>query len=165
MYFFFREIVGEIWKEKLRTFFVKSMKTVLTKFFSLLCCKTTYAHFTENSFSRETAKSPSWQTITDFTKKFNEIIPRAFHSVEKCYKTRSRFLRKNQHFFREINVFTKKVTKELISRFFFFFAWSRFILLFHTVHSILNFFRKIKVFWRKFCTELGSTILISRFFS
>ena len=120
MYFFFREIVGEIWKEKLRTFFVKSMKTVLTKFFSLLCCKTTYAHFTENSFSRETAKSPSWQTITDFTKKFNEIIPRAFHSVEKCYKTRSRFLRKNQHFFREINVFTKKVTKELISRFFFF---------------------------------------------
>ena len=38
------------------------------------------------------------------------------HSVEKCYKTRSRFLRINQHFFREINVFTKEVTKQLISR-------------------------------------------------
>ena len=36
-------------------------------------------------------------------------------SVEKFYKKRSRFLRENQHFFREINVFTK-VTKELISR-------------------------------------------------
>ena len=34
--------------------------------------------------------------------------------VSKCYKTRSQFLRKNQHFFREINVFTK----ELISRIF-----------------------------------------------
>ena len=38
------------------------------------------------------------------------------HSVEKSSKTRSRFLRKNQHFFRQINVFTKEVTKELISR-------------------------------------------------
>ena len=97
MYFFFREIVGEIWKEKLRTFFVKSMKTVLTKFFSLLCCKTTYAHFTENSFSRETAKSPSWQTITDFTKK----LMKSFYA-----------------------------------------------------HSILDFFCKIKVFSRKFWTEV-----------
>ena len=41
------------------------------------------------------------------------------HSVEKCCKTRSLLLRKNQHFFREIEVFTKEVTKELISRNFF----------------------------------------------
>ena len=39
-----------------------------------------------------------------------------YHSVEKCYKMRSWFLRKNQHFFRQINTFTKEVTKELISR-------------------------------------------------
>ena len=41
------------------------------------------------------------------------------HSMEKCYKKRSWFLRKNQHFFRQINVFTKEVTKELTSRKFF----------------------------------------------
>ena len=44
------------------------------------------------------------------------------HSVEKYYKTRSRFFQKNQHLFREINVFTKEVTKALISQFFFFFC-------------------------------------------
>ena len=38
------------------------------------------------------------------------------HSVEKYYKTHSRFLGKNQHFFRQITLFTKEVTKELISR-------------------------------------------------
>ena len=38
------------------------------------------------------------------------------HSVENYYKMRSRFLRKNQQFFRQINVFTKEVTKKLISR-------------------------------------------------
>ena len=39
-------------------------------------------------------------------------------SVEKYHKTRSRFLRKNQHFFRQTNVLNKQVqvTKELISR-------------------------------------------------
>ena len=31
-------------------------------------------------------------------------------------KTQSRFLRKNEHFFRQINVFTNEVAKELISR-------------------------------------------------
>ena len=31
-------------------------------------------------------------------------------------KKRSRFLRKNQHYFRQINVFAKEFTKELISR-------------------------------------------------
>ena len=36
--------------------------------------------------------------------------------MEKYNKTRSRFLEKNQHFFRQITVFTKEVTKELISR-------------------------------------------------
>ena len=45
---------------------------------------------------------------------FHCIFPH--HSVEKCYKTRSRFLRKNQHFFREINFFTIEVAKDLISR-------------------------------------------------
>ena len=35
------------------------------------------------------------------------------------YKVRSRFLGKNQHFFPQTNVFTKEVTKELISRIFF----------------------------------------------
>ena len=44
---------------------------------------------------------------------------RSAHSVEKSSKTRSRFLRKNQHFFRQINVFTKEITKEVISRNFF----------------------------------------------
>ena len=39
--------------------------------------------------------------------------------MEKYYKMRSRVLHKNQHFFRQINVFTKEVTKELISRIFF----------------------------------------------
>ena len=52
-------------------------------------------------------------------------------STEKCYKPRSRFLRKSQHIFRESNVFTKKVTKDLqISRNFF-----SVIAFFHTVHS------------------------------
>ena len=35
---------------------------------------------------------------------------------EKSSKIRSHFLRKNEHFSRQINVFTKEVTKELISR-------------------------------------------------
>ena len=32
------------------------------------------------------------------------------HSVEKYYKTRSLFFMVNEHFFRQINVFTKEVT-------------------------------------------------------
>ena len=39
-----------------------------------------------------------------------------YHSVEKSSKTRSLFLRKNHHFSRQIDDFTKEVTKELISR-------------------------------------------------
>ena len=35
---------------------------------------------------------------------------------EKSSKTRSPFLLENQHFFRQINVFNKEVTKELILR-------------------------------------------------
>ena len=35
----------------------------------------------------------------------------ACHSVEKSYKKRSRFLRKNQHFFRQINILLKKLIK------------------------------------------------------
>ena len=41
------------------------------------------------------------------------------NSVEKYYKKRSRFFRKNQHLYRQINVFTKEVSKVLISRNFF----------------------------------------------
>ena len=51
-------------------------------------------------------------------------------NVKKYSKT-SRFLRKKSTFFRQINVFTKEVTKELITRIFFW-AWLLFILLFHT---------------------------------
>ena len=47
------------------------------------------------------------------------LIHSLLHSVEKSSKTRSPFLRKNCHFFRQINAFTKEVTKELISRNFF----------------------------------------------
>ena len=36
----------------------------------------------------------------------------------ECYKTRSRFLRKNQHFFRQINVFTKEITRVDFTKFF-----------------------------------------------
>ena len=45
---------------------------------------------------------------------FNEFTVHS--SVTKLSKTRSLFLLKNQHFFRQINVFTKEVNKELISR-------------------------------------------------
>ena len=41
------------------------------------------------------------------------------HTVEKSSKTRSPLLRKKHNFFRQINIFTKEVTKELISRKFF----------------------------------------------
>ena len=47
---------------------------------------------------------------------FRQISVLLSHSVENYYKMRSRFLRKNWHFFRQINVFTEEVTKELISR-------------------------------------------------
>ena len=57
--------------------------------------------------------------ITFWALFFVKSIYATKHSVEKCYKPRSRFLRKNQHSFREINVHTKEVTKELISRNFF----------------------------------------------
>ena len=43
-------------------------------------------------------------------------IMHALCCVEKSSKIRSHFLRKNEHFSRQINVFTKEVTKELISR-------------------------------------------------
>ena len=36
--------------------------------------------------------------------------------MEKRYKKRSRFLRKNHQFFRQINFYTKEDTKELIPR-------------------------------------------------
>ena len=71
-------------------------------------------------------------------------------SLEKNYKTRSRFLRKNQHFFRQINVFTKEVTKELISRNNFW--WEREFLVFSKLwfpHCAIllyyYFFREIRI--------------------
>ena len=54
-----------------------------------------------------------------FFANFTENVPtisQSHSSVEKSSKTRSPFLRKNCHFFRQINVLTKEVTKELISR-------------------------------------------------
>ena len=62
------------------------------------------------------------------------------------YKTISWFLRINQHFSRQINVFAKEVTRELISRIFFS-AWLRFAVLFHTVTAKEN---TKKLIWRIF---------------
>ena len=42
---------------------------------------------------------------------FHENFVKSNHSVAKSSKTRSPFLRENQHFFRQINVFTKEVTR------------------------------------------------------
>ena len=53
------------------------------------------------------------------SRKIREMFSIMKAQCGKYYKTRSRFLGKNQHFFRQINVFTKEVTKELISRIFF----------------------------------------------
>ena len=50
---------------------------------------------------------------TCFVWKNEKVTP--FHTVEKYYKPRSRLERKNEYFFRQIKVFTKEVTKELIS--------------------------------------------------
>ena len=62
------------------------------------------------------------QNLLSFKKNFVKSIIacllalKVHTSVEKYRKTRLQFLRKNQHFFRQINVFTKEVTNELISR-------------------------------------------------
>ena len=66
------------------------------------------------------------------------------HIAEKCYKMRSRFLRKNQHFFRQINVFTK----ELISRKFlpFFLGYNS------AEHNLLYFQICITFTWFQFIT-------------
>ena len=66
----------------------------------------------------------SWNRVTGLvskliSRKIREIFLLNLHSVEKYYKMRSWFLRKNLHFFREIDVLSKEVTKELISRNFF----------------------------------------------
>ena len=49
---------------------------------------------------------------------FTKYLPKNVSvNVEKYHcLTQSQFLRRNHHFFRQINVFTKDVTKELISR-------------------------------------------------
>ena len=39
------------------------------------------------------------------------VLLKKLLSVQKYYKMRSRFLRKIQHFFREIDILTKEVTK------------------------------------------------------
>ena len=60
------------------------------------------------------------------------------HSVEKCSKMRSRFLRKNQQFFRQINVFTKKKLQK--SSFHGkFFSMIAFLVLFYNEHGRLIF--------------------------
>ena len=61
----------------------------------------------------------TYVTIHWFWRKFRETGWCGNYSVEKYYKTRSRFLRKNQHFSREFNIFIKEVTKRLISKIFF----------------------------------------------
>ena len=58
-------------------------------------------------------KLPKIHTIFIFT-----------HIVEKYHKTRSRFLRKNQHFFREIK---KLLFEEFVSRISRFLTWSRYL--------------------------------------
>ena len=61
----------------------------------------------------------NFHSVTDFFfQKFREIkrYNRTQCSVEKSAKTRSQFLCKNRHFFRQLNVFSKEVTKSLISR-------------------------------------------------
>ena len=72
-------------------FYVKSISVCRKpdNFTNLIFCKLSKCHMISRNISH------AWKT---------------FHSVEKCYKKRSRFLRKNQDFFRQINVFTKEVT-------------------------------------------------------
>ena len=105
----------------------------------------------------------TWQSLSifeglwaSFTKFLLKLSPRTntkckwrkfvitLHSVEKSSKTRSPFLRENQHFpvkstfSRQINVFTKEVTKELISRKFF------------SVIAFYSIFPHCALFWQKF---------------
>ena len=62
-----------------------------------------------------TKNSSFWQIFFIFSRQIDGIHTSQC-SVEKLSKTRSLFFRKNQHFIHQINVFTKEVTKELISR-------------------------------------------------
>ena len=72
-----------------------------------------FRHFDEVWFHL-TKNSSFWQFFI-FSRQIDEIHTSQY-SVEKLSKTHSLFFRKNQHFFHQINVFTKEVAKELISR-------------------------------------------------
>ena len=81
------------------------------------------------------------------------------YTAEKCHKTRSRikiFMEKST-FFRQIDVFAKEVTTELISRIFQ--AWLRFMLL---LHKYIQCGRTRNSLSRKF---FSSNQLLSNFFS
>ena len=72
-----------------------------------------FRHFDEIGFHL-TKNSSFWQFFI-FSRQIDEIHTSQY-SVEKLSKTHSLFFRKNQHFFHQINVLTKEVSKELISR-------------------------------------------------
>ena len=78
-------------------------------------------------------------------------------SVEKCCKTRLRFLRKNQHF--SMNLKILLILKKLLKSWFheIFFAWSYFAVLFHTVPCIDRFFFDdfSKLFFHHFFREIN----------
>ena len=61
--------------------------------------------------------------------------------MEKYRKTRSRVLQENSSFFRQINVFTKEVNKELISRKFF--TRDRFLQHFSTLCSMEKYYKTV----------------------
>ena len=63
-------------------------------------------------FERETDPFPHWNAQCV---EINEIISHHTHSVEKYYKN-DHDITEKPTFFRQINVFTKEVTKELISQ-------------------------------------------------
>ena len=90
------------------------------------------------------------------------------YTAEKCHKTRSRikiFMEKST-FFRQIDVFAKEVTTELISRIFQ--AWLRFMLLFHTVcvcgRTRNSLSRKIFSSNQLFSNFFSETIAFTRLF-
>ena len=79
-------------------------------------------------------QSTNWYLRNQCIYKYSSYL----NSVEKSSKTRSPFLLEYQHFFRQINVFTKE--KKLLRSWFhgIFWAWSCLIVLFHT-----HYFAKI----------------------
>ena len=153
--------------EKLRTFGV--LKSIWRIYYvSALCitsnCQTAVIAFTPNRVHTK-YKEKSW---------FHEIFIHEREFLVLRTKTRSRFLRKNQPFFRQINVFTKEVNKSWFDEIFW--AWLRSI---HGVeickffpHDFLQkvpsnqlFFTKelyCKLIWRKNIIVLFHTLMHAR---